>query len=112
MLKPGDDAEAAARRLLREKYGKHHAFNQPIHYPPRSLDGPGRDGTSGGGDRSKTEDQPHAKQIPHAPQPAVWSAHKSEAGAAITVPRLKAAPSGVKLAPRSVVSCKGFHCAQ
>jgi hypothetical protein len=28
----------------------------------------------GGGDRPKSEDQPHAKQIAHASQPAVWSA--------------------------------------
>jgi hypothetical protein len=28
----------------------------------------------GGGDRPKPEDQPHAKQITHAPQSAVWSA--------------------------------------
>jgi hypothetical protein len=34
---PGDDLDVAARRLLREKVGKHHAFNQPIHYPPRSY---------------------------------------------------------------------------
>jgi hypothetical protein len=32
--------------------------------------------TPGGGDRSKTQDQPHAKQIAHAPQPAMWSADK------------------------------------
>jgi hypothetical protein len=30
----------------------------------------------GGGDRPISEDQPHAKQIVHAPQPAVWSADK------------------------------------
>ncbi len=29
--------------------------------------------TPGGGDRPKLEDQPHAKQITHAPQPAMWS---------------------------------------
>ena len=28
-----------------------------------------------GGDRPIPEDQPHAKQIAHAPQPAVWSVH-------------------------------------
>jgi hypothetical protein len=33
-------------------------------------------GGVGGGDRPKSEDQPHAKQIAHAPQPAVWSADK------------------------------------
>ncbi len=27
----------------------------------------------GGGDRQKTEEQPHAKQIAHAPEPALWS---------------------------------------
>ena len=29
-----------------------------------------------GGDQPKSEDQPRAKQIAHAPQPAVWSADK------------------------------------
>jgi hypothetical protein len=28
--------------------------------------------TPGGGDRPKSEDQPHAKQIAHAPQPPMW----------------------------------------
>jgi hypothetical protein len=28
--------------------------------------------TPGGGDQQKSEDQPHAKQIAHAPQPAMW----------------------------------------
>jgi hypothetical protein len=32
--------------------------------------------TRGGGDQSKSEDQPHARQIAHAPQPAMWSADK------------------------------------
>jgi hypothetical protein len=31
-------------------------------------------GTPGGGERKKSEDQPHAKQIAHAPQPTVRSA--------------------------------------
>ncbi len=26
----------------------------------------------GGGDRTKSEDQPHAKHIAHAPQPSMW----------------------------------------
>jgi hypothetical protein len=30
----------------------------------------------GGGDRPISEDQPHAKEIAHAPQPTVWSANK------------------------------------
>jgi hypothetical protein len=32
--------------------------------------------TPGGGDRQKSEDQPHAKQIAHAPEQTVWSANK------------------------------------
>jgi hypothetical protein len=31
--------------------------------------------TRGEGERAKSEDQPHAKQLTHAPQPSVWSAH-------------------------------------
>jgi hypothetical protein len=31
---------------------------------------------AGGGDRSKSQDQAHARQITHAPQPAVWSEDK------------------------------------
>ena len=30
--------------------------------------------TPGGGDQQKSEDQPHARQIAHAPQPAMWRA--------------------------------------
>jgi hypothetical protein len=33
-------------------------------------------GGPGGGDRPKLEDQPYARQIAHAPQPAMWSADK------------------------------------
>jgi hypothetical protein len=36
-LAPSDNPEIRARKLLREKFGKHHAFNAPIHYPPRSY---------------------------------------------------------------------------
>ena len=32
--------------------------------------------TPGGGDRPKSEDQPHAKQLAHAPEPAMWSTDK------------------------------------
>ncbi len=32
-LKPGNNPEIIARKLLREKFGKHHAFYQPINYP-------------------------------------------------------------------------------
>jgi hypothetical protein len=35
--RPGDDPDVLARKLLREKFGKHHAFSAPIHYPPRSY---------------------------------------------------------------------------
>jgi hypothetical protein len=33
--------------------------------------------TPGGGDRQKLEEQPHAKENAHAPQPEVWSADKT-----------------------------------
>jgi hypothetical protein len=32
--------------------------------------------TPGGGDRGNSEDQPHAKQIAHAPQPSMWGANQ------------------------------------
>jgi hypothetical protein len=32
--------------------------------------------TPGGGGHTKSEDQPHAKQIAHAPQPPMWSEDK------------------------------------
>jgi hypothetical protein len=34
---PRDDPLAAARRLLRSKYGQHGKFYGPIHYPSRSI---------------------------------------------------------------------------
>jgi hypothetical protein len=40
--------------------------------------------TPGGGDRSKSEDQPHAKQIAHAPQPPMWSADKEREPVPVT----------------------------
>src|SRR5215204_90939 len=46
--------------------------------------------TPGGRDRANPEDQPHAKQITHAPQPAVWStdkARESVSGAGATLRR-------------------------
>jgi hypothetical protein len=33
-------------------------------------------GTPGGGDQKKTEEQPGAKQITHAPEPTLWSANE------------------------------------
>jgi hypothetical protein len=38
----------------------------------------------GGGDRQKLEDQPHAKQITHAPNPTVWGADKRREPVPIT----------------------------
>jgi hypothetical protein len=37
-LQPGEDAKIAARKLLREKHGKHLSFNHAISYRgPRNL---------------------------------------------------------------------------
>jgi hypothetical protein len=36
-LGPDDDPAVVARRLLREKYGKHSSFYDPIRYPPTSY---------------------------------------------------------------------------
>jgi hypothetical protein len=36
-IKPGDNAEHAARRLLKEKHGQHGEFYSPIHYPSLSI---------------------------------------------------------------------------
>jgi hypothetical protein len=33
LLRPGDDPEAATRKLLREKHGKHGAFHDPLRRP-------------------------------------------------------------------------------
>jgi hypothetical protein len=38
----------------------------------------------GVGDRQKSEDQPHARQIAHAPEPAMWSADKEREPVPIT----------------------------
>jgi hypothetical protein len=40
--------------------------------------------TPGGGDRPKSEEQPHAKQIAHAPQPPMWSADKERERVPVT----------------------------
>src|SRR5262249_41257819 len=40
--------------------------------------------TPGGGDRRKSEHQPHAKQIAHAPQPTMWSADKERVAVPVT----------------------------
>jgi hypothetical protein len=36
-IAPGDDAAALSRKVLREKFGQHHSFDQPINYPRRSI---------------------------------------------------------------------------
>jgi hypothetical protein len=36
-IKPGDDVETAARKLLRAKHATHGAFYDPVRYPPRSI---------------------------------------------------------------------------
>jgi hypothetical protein len=36
-IKPGDNIEFAARKLLREKSGQHSSFHQPIRYPRGSV---------------------------------------------------------------------------
>jgi hypothetical protein len=36
-VSPGDDVEVVARKLLREKNGKHLSFHGPIKYPPASY---------------------------------------------------------------------------
>jgi len=38
----------------------------------------------GGADRGKSEDQPHAKPIAHAPQPAMWGTDKERAPVPVT----------------------------
>lgn len=40
--------------------------------------------TPGGGDQSKSEEQPHAKQLTHAPEPAMWSTDKGRETVPIT----------------------------
>jgi hypothetical protein len=40
--------------------------------------------TPGGGDRSKSEDQPHAKQIAHAHQPQMWRSDPARESVPVT----------------------------
>jgi hypothetical protein len=40
--------------------------------------------TPGGGDQTKSEDQPHAKQVTHAPQSPMWSADKERQPVPVT----------------------------
>jgi hypothetical protein len=56
--------------------------------------------TPGGGDRSKSEDQPHAKQIAHAPQPTMWSADKEREPVPVTSDAERPLPDARRTVPR------------
>jgi hypothetical protein len=55
--------------------------------------------TQGGGDRTKPEDQPHAKQIAHAPQPPLWSAHKEREPVPVTSDAERPLPNARRSVP-------------
>ena len=55
----------------------------------------------GGGDRSKSEDQPHAKQITHAPQPQMRSADEEPDPVPITCDAERALPHARRKVARS-----------
>jgi hypothetical protein len=57
--------------------------------------------TPGGGDQSKSEDQPHAKQIAHAPQPAMWSADKEREPVPVASDAERSLPDARRTLPRS-----------
>jgi hypothetical protein len=57
--------------------------------------------TPGGGDQSKSEDQPHAKQIAHAPQPAMWSPDKEREPVPIAGNAERSLPHARRTVPRS-----------
>jgi hypothetical protein len=56
--------------------------------------------TPGGGDRAKTEDQPHAKQIVHAPQPSMWGADQEPEAMPITGNAQRPLPIARRTVPR------------
>jgi hypothetical protein len=56
--------------------------------------------TRGEGDQRKSEDQPHAKQIAHAPQPAVWSAHEGGEPVPVTRDAKRPLPDARRTVPR------------
>ena len=56
--------------------------------------------TPGGGDRAKSEEQPHAKQIAHAPQPAVWSADKEREPVPVASDAERPLPDARRALPR------------
>src|SRR5205807_8786289 len=49
-----------------------------VHVHPGAQAVVGMVETPGGGEHAKCEDQSHARQIAHAPQPQMWSANKDE----------------------------------
>jgi hypothetical protein len=53
----------------------------------------------GGGDQSKSEDQPHAKQIAHARQPAMWSADKEREPVPVTRNAERSLPDARRAVP-------------
>jgi hypothetical protein len=55
--------------------------------------------TAGGGDRPKSEDQPPAKQIAHAPQPAVWSADQEREPLPVTGDAERPLPDARRVVP-------------
>jgi hypothetical protein len=55
----------------------------------------------GGGDRMKSEDQPHAKQIAHAPQQTVWSADKEREPVPVTGNAERSLPDARRTVPGS-----------
>ncbi len=56
--------------------------------------------TTGGGDRPKSEDQPHAKQIAHAPQPEVWSTDTDREPVPVTGDAERSLPHARRNVPR------------
>ena len=47
-----------------------------VHASGQAVVGMVGTGTPGGGDRAQSEEQPHATQIAHAPEPAMWRPHE------------------------------------
>ena len=56
--------------------------------------------TPGGGDGAKSEEQPRAKQIAHAPQPAVWSADKEREPVPVASDAERPLPDARRALPR------------
>jgi hypothetical protein len=64
--------------------GQQKVIVEHVHVYPGGQAIVGNVETRGGGDRLKSEDQAHAKQIAHASQPAVWSANKAREPVSVT----------------------------